>query len=194
MKKNSKIRHRPLTLVALIRRLALGFISSILIALISYGAYWGYQANLTYNGYCRTENKYLTDDEKIKAAVSTILKIYPPAVIRTQDGPHDWTLSAPKHPIYYRDLNEFFSVNSDCCEITKTRNSEEGIPTFMERLTGTVSAYMRINYEVRYVDSDGIQKSIPSSNHIPISNCGKPARKWQPGDYFFEFHPSNFDN
>ena len=149
----------------------------------------GFFAGMSYAGYCLREGKVLSDDEKIRTVVMNILKKYPPAVIRTPVA-YGWSISSPARPIYYKDIDDFISLNPACCEITKTRDPEEGGPYFMERLTGTVSGYARIDYQVRYWEDGGV-KSVLSKNHLPISNCGKPTRKWHPGDYFFEFHPSN---
>jgi len=162
---------------------------TVLVVVLVVALRMGFSAGMRYAGYCFEEQKTLSDNEKIRAVVSNVLKKYPPAVIRTPVD-NGWRVSAPDKPIYYKDVDEFLALNPGCCELTETRGPEEGGPYFMERLTGTVSGYARIDYLVRYREND-VVKSVQSKNHLPISNCGKPTRKWYPGDYFFGFHPSN---
>ncbi|HEX5803715.1 MAG TPA: hypothetical protein VFY24_11875 [Azospira sp.] len=151
----------------------------------------GFSAGMSYAGYCFAEQKTLSDNEKIRALVDNVLKKSPPAVALKEIRPGVPSYTVPSDPIRYEDVDEFLALNPGCCELTETRDPEEGGPYFMERLTGTVSGYARIDYLVRYRE-DGVVKSVPSKNHLPVSNCGKPTRKWYPGDYFFGFHPSNF--
>lgn len=169
-------------------------ISIIFIAsTVIYSSYYVvHNAFLSYTGFCFKENRYLSAEEKLRATVENILTKYPPAIIK-KSNKIGWSNSAPEHPVYYKNTDEFFSINQNCCELIKIRNIDEGEPVFMERLTGTVSGYARIDYQVRYIE-DGVERSALSQNSFAISNCGIPARKWQPGDYFFEFHPSNLAN
>ena len=166
-------------------------ISVLLVVLAFVASRYAFKAGMSYAGYCFAEDKTLSDNEKMRAVVKHVLKKYPPAVIRTPVDSLAWSVSSPEEPIHYKDVDDFLTLNPGCCELTEMRSPEEGSGfNFMERLTGTVSGYARIDYRVLYRE-DGVVKSILSKNHLAISNCGKPARKWQPGDYFFGFHPSN---
>lgn len=172
-----------------IRWIILSAAFALVVAVVSRLSFF---AGMSYVGYCFPEMKVLSNEEKIRAVVENVLRKYPPAVIRTPvDG--GWSVSSPNKPIYYKDVDEFLTLNPNCCEFTKIRDPEEGGPYFMERLTGTVSGYARIDYQVRYWDGEGTE-SVLSKNHLAISNCGKPTRKWYPGDYFFGFHPSNLSD
>ncbi len=154
-----------------------------------------YIARLSYTGYCFSEGKYLSDQEKLRLVVVHVLKEYPPRLIVTYSEEDKRNHAGPRPSgkvIAYQDVDEFLLVNTPCCEVTKARKEYENSgPTFMEKLTGTVSSFVGMDYWVRYWGDAGKAKSIKTLGFYPISNCGKPTRKWIPGEYFFEFRPSN---
>lgn len=137
----------------------------------------GFSAGMSYAGYCFAEQKTLSDNEKIRAVVSNVLKKYPPAVALKEIRPGVPSYTVPSDPIRYKDVDEFLALNPGCCELTQSRNPEEGVGfTFMERLKGTASSFARIDYQVRYRE-DGAVKSVISKNHFAISNCGEPQEE-----------------
>ena len=150
--------------------------SSIL--LVTFGiVYLGNLARLTHNGYCHAADKYLTDEEKIRVALEDFLKKYPPPVIRTPVETNVWSLSVPKKPIYYRDLNEFLSLNLDCCKFTPPAVFREGNGQFTlaERLRGVATNLINLKYSVRYYGEDNTMRSIETTGYLYITSCGTPG-------------------
>lgn len=151
-----------------------------------------YVARQNYLGYCFAQHRYLSDQEKVASVVVHLLQNYPPAMLRTPVEPGVWHATRPQRPLYYTSVADFLARNPDCCALSLTRKELEGSgPTLMERVTGTVSAFVGTEYKVRYRDDQDSIREIAVTGFQAISNCGKPSRKWYPGDYFFEFHPSN---
>jgi hypothetical protein len=162
------------------RRLKLALLYIALGVVIAYGAYLGYLARLTYRGYCHAEGKYLTNEEKIRVALEDLLEKYPPPVIRTPVS-YGWSLDIPKNPIHYRGVDEFLAVNPDCCKVDPTEKfMEGGTLTLVERLTGTASSVVEVNYLVRYRRKDGTADSIKTTGRLHITNCGTPGTPWEP--------------
>lgn len=149
-------------------------------------AYFGYLGWLTNNGYCHAQGKYLTDEEKIRVALKDELKKYPPSVIRTPNDPtKGGNLTVPSNPIYYRDVDEFLSLNPDCCKVSPTEAFTEGSTvTLLEKLTGTATSVIETNYLVRYRGEDGLEHSIKTTPSLHITNCGTPGKPWSPFGFF----------
>ncbi len=159
--------------------------------LFLFAAYRLYIGSYNYSGYCFDEGKYLTDQEKIVAVVNEILKQYPPPVIshvvknddvmKNKSATNKRTNrrvtenTPPGLPIYYRNLDEFFQINSACCKVTAVRGIDDEPPTFWERVTGKVSAFVSVNYLVRYQDETGHERSTSLSPYPAVSNCGRPV-------------------
>ena len=163
------------------RRLKLALMYIALGAVIAYGTYLGYLARLTYTGYCHAEGKYLTDEEKIRVAVTDLLTKYPPPVIQTQVEINVWHQSVPNHPIHYRDVDQFLALNPDCCKVDPTEKfMEGGTLTLIEKLTGTATSVVEVNYLVRYRLDDGEEASIKTTSYLHITNCGTPGTPWSP--------------
>lgn len=140
-----------------------------------------YIGRMNYAGYCFSEGKYLTDEEKVRVAVADVLKLYPPPVIRTPVEPDVWKLSYPERPIYYRDVDEFLALNPSCCAISQVRNEHEGYRLgLLEKSSGKVTRFVDMNYAVRYFDAENKMQSIAVKGYLSISNCGKPVRWWEP--------------
>lgn len=158
-------------------------------AVIACGAYLGYLARLTYNGYCHAERKYLTDEEKIRVAVADVIRKYPPPIMQIPVS-YGWSLDIPENPIYYRDVDDFLEQNPNCCFISRmslNKGMDNTEPRFIERATGGVSAFVSMNYAVRYLDVSKTTKSVDVTGYLALSNCGIPVRWWNPLDSDFYF-------
>lgn len=151
-----------------------------------------YLAWMNYHGYCFEQKKYLSQQELQRSVIAALLKHYPPAVERSPIA-GGWSQSVPARFVPYQDVEHFLSSNPNCCSVSQTRKELEGSgATLMEKLTGTVVSFVDLNYTVRYWDKQNIFQESQIKSFQAVSNCGKPTRKWYPGEYFFEFHPSNF--
>jgi hypothetical protein len=163
------------------RRLKRALLCIVLGAVIVYGIYQGHLARLTNTGYCHASEKYLTDEEKIRVALADLLKKYPPPVIQKQIEPNVWHQSFPNNPIYYRNTDEFLSLNQNCCKVFPTEKfMEGGALTLVEKLTGTATSIVEVNYLVRYRREDGNAHAIKATSRLHITNCGTSGTPWSP--------------
>ena len=170
-------------------RLKLLLIWATFAAVLGYGVYLGYLGWLTTNGYCHAQGKYLTDDEKIRVALVDLLSKYPPAVVLGKHHPDAKVLGylSPQNPIHYRDVDDFLSLNPDCCIVGSTSgeprvtNPEDiGPANLIETLMGTATRAIEVTYLVRFKDANDVAQSIRTTGWLHISNCGTPAKPWTP--------------
>jgi hypothetical protein len=186
------------------RCMKLGLMVVLMVSAIAYGIYIGYLARLTYIGYCHTEDKHLTDEEKIAMALSDLLQKYPPLttlalgdllkkyppsidrkLIKVEEwsaAPREaWHMFKPEKPIYYRDVKYFLMMNPDCCKIYSTSTVMEGGElSLVEVLMGTATEIVEVNYLVRYWDEENVEKSIKTVDYLHITSCGTPGKPWSP--------------
>lgn len=152
-----------------------------------------YVAKLNYAGYCFAEDKYLSDAEKIRKAVEATLKNYPPSNLigYRHDLQRDDQVPQPAgQVIHYSSVDEFYSLNPECCAVSPVvayKGSESYGAEFREKVTGTISGFVYMNYSVRYKDTNAVVQSIKVVSYLPISNCGEIVTWWRPllSDVFF---------
>lgn len=168
-------------------------VPTLIILLISY-----WYLNLPPEGYCQTENRRLTDRERIEKVVRTVLNEYPRAFTpEWPGGSSEGTLSdgqwfkptkkvgdgdiqimyKPSQPIPYRDMKEFFELNPSCCYVTQNYHPAYGegggLVSSWDRLTGEKSAIAVVTWKLRYIDNDGIlQTEEAHESYRWMDNCG----------------------
>lgn len=169
------------------RRLKWALLWLVLGSAVGYGVYI---ARLSYSGYCFAEGRYLSDAEKVRVAVADVLKKYPPSVELRKHHPDAKIVGylPPEKPIFYRDVDEFLALNPGCCAITLRRKElEDSGARFEDKLTGTVSSFVGMDYWVLYWDDDNKEQAIKTEGYLPLSNCGKPVRWWTGLESYSEF-------
>ena len=72
--------------------------------------------------------------------------------------------------IAYKDIQEFYALNPDCCKIARTVGSE-GVGVSRIRDEGAGVAV--INYRVRYLDDAGKPQELMHEWIEPVSHCAK---------------------
>ena len=128
-------------------------------------------------GPCSDKGMVLSKDEIIREATSILLKNYPPNVIRKNSGQGVFSLSKPDSPIYYKNLDEFFTLNPDCCHFVWMRNVDEGEFGLFNRLSGRSIGYVVFNYKVRFKDGHGDFNSLHANASFAVTSCGFPVEK-----------------
>lgn len=151
---------------------------------VTLGSYKGWQ---NYTGYCAAEGRRLTDQEKIRIVVEQILAGYPKPGesidrVRIENGVRKWE-SIPKHPAHpipYRDINEFYSMNPDCCKVTKKFHDGDGwvVLPVLGRITGAYSDYVTVTYNLRYRDEQGNEQQKIIKTYPVITNCGETGNRF----------------
>jgi hypothetical protein len=134
-------------------------------------------AGMNYTGYCHAEGRYLSDEEKIDSAVQHVLAGYstsvefPVKIVNGsfQRGPK-WDKS--RNTIRYKDANEFFEENPDCCKFSMVIG-EGYTASIIDRIFGYISTFVTIRYKVRYFDDDNIERYNDGGQAVAIKNCGQ---------------------
>jgi cbb3-type cytochrome oxidase subunit 3 len=135
--------------------------------------YCAYFAYMNHKGYCFAQEKYLTDDEKIRVAIAHEIRRYPRTERYTDSGLLVEYLP-PQNLIPYRDVDEFLTINPNCCQLRKKRNSEQPVLLFREWTTGAVTSFASIAYQDRFLDEESNSKIILRTAYPALSNCGVP--------------------
>jgi|CXWL01.1.fsa_nt_gi c-di-AMP phosphodiesterase-like protein len=126
--------------------------------------------------FCIEQNRELSDHEKLDAAVREVIRTYPPAIIKYNFQYKNGELvgysnKQPEQPIPYKDLKDFYAQNPGCCHLINMRNVEEGRIDFYARVRWQHSAFVEINYRVKYLDDSNTQREIMHKWSRPISHC-----------------------
>lgn len=159
------------------------FVKDNLIKLVLIGllAIW---VGLNCLGFCFDKKRVLSDDEKIRIVVADILANYP-KVVEGQwsippgesDGSTNWEKKfLPARPIPYLDMDEFFSLNPDCCYVTQHYQSiyvSEGGDVGGCGWFGGKSAVVVVHYLFRYQDEKGEMRTELLEHYPAMNNCGK---------------------
>lgn len=163
----------------------------------------GGKAVLNYTGYCFEQSRYLTDEERIRDAVGSIVGTYPrityaydtlPKVgyevvqdnsrrcgqgdASRWDGSNGGTAIDPEQLIMYRDIDEFLAVNPDCCRFARYGLYGElgRIDELWPKITGYSAGFVSVKYRVRYRDAAGAVQSKLSAVSWSYTTCGAPTR------------------
>ena len=138
---------------------------------------------INYFGFCYHQMRILSNEEKIKIVAAHILARYPkPGAVHEQLNagssiPRWSTVKTwPENPIPYHDMNEFFLLNPNCCQVTTNYKSigGEGISvSCWSRLMGFESSIVGVRYFLRYLDDEGAVQTKLIEIFPTISNCGE---------------------
>ena len=119
---------------------------------------------MNYFGFCHGSGRFLTEREKIDAAIEDAISPYPPPLASLGNYP-------PKDPIPYASIEEFRRLNPNCCTLSNSARKAPEV-SFFSRVKGTNSTYVLVNFLVRFRDEDGNEVSEPASTFSAITNCG----------------------
>ena len=125
---------------------------------------------LNYSGFCMKEGRWLSDDEKIRAAIQAVVNRHT-AYIFDATGNKTIQIKNPVQP--YANIQEFLAINPQCCEIGPVGGDGYIPQTLYTRVIGKHAGNVVVRYLERTVESDGsIRKQMTTIQPI-ISNCGK---------------------
>jgi hypothetical protein len=128
---------------------------------------------LSYKGFCWEENRFLSQYEKKIYAVRYILEHYPPVLAfhgNVGNGERAF-YKRPDEPIRYRSIEEFFRINPNCCSVVE-KGYKGFEPSVASKLTGSISSFVKVDFNVRYLDDKGKVSSKQHTMYLAISNCG----------------------
>lgn len=149
---------------------------SLILFLTPFFIYGGYRGYFNYSGYCFDERRYLSDAEKINLAVRGVMGTYLSGIQYEEkvNARREAANNSKKHYIPYRNIEEFFSLNPNCCKVTKEFHDRDGEVKvgFFDRITGSISDYVVVKYFSRYLDDQGIEQKNLITTYPAISSCG----------------------
>ena len=149
---------------------------------------------LNYFGFCFDRMRFLSDEEKVKLAINNVLTEYPSKgfsekfyrTLPKSDQDNDLYLygngssgGVPKHPIAYMSLEEFVSLNPNCCQVTQDYHAKYkddlggDSTTFWSRVTGRKTSVVVVQYSLLYRDKAGKMQSKGMEFYSGMTNCGK---------------------
>ncbi len=149
-------------------------------------------AALNYSGFCFEQRRYLSDEERIRDAVDGALEHYSDIrfvhaelpqpgypILKNIDsgsrrGDEKGMVLKAEQLIYYRNSDEFLSVNPGCCSVTREGLYGEFIYAgLFDKITGYSAGYVNLKFRVRYRDAANTVQSAFSAHSWNYTNCGK---------------------
>jgi hypothetical protein len=126
---------------------------------------------LNYSGFCVSEFRYLSDDEKIRNVVSGLAKGGVSRVFAERGGKTVEVGTITTLP--YENIEQFFAANPDCCQVGPIVREGYYEPTPARRLTGIVSDIVAVRYLRRTVDAGGAVSTENVLVQFSMSACGR---------------------
>jgi hypothetical protein len=127
---------------------------------------------LNYVGFCVPEDRFLSDDERIRKAVDRV-NHYGLIVL-------DHALPGDVHggqitQIPYQNVDDFLAQNQGCCHFGVPDYPRDSAPPppMLDRLMGGYLGYVEINYMVRYLDDHNTQQATKKRWYVTMGNCGR---------------------
>lgn len=123
--------------------------------------------------YCFKKAKWVSDQEKITAAINFVLEVYPFIASRERLAKTTNSLQPGNNytPIDYKSLDEFMKLNPDCCKIVRDENYQ---PNIMETvLFSRSSSLVQVRYKLRYISFDGKSTERQVVERHQFTTCGE---------------------
>lgn len=113
--------------------------------------------------FCFSKWRFTTEKEHVSSAVTRI--------IQNSNSTVNIGAPNPEKKVPFTSLQEFFTLNPDCCEVLPSEWSSDPL-LFLDKYFGYEGARVSIKYIERYFDSDGNYKTRPVSSTFRSSSCG----------------------
>lgn len=138
-----------------------------------------------YQGYCSQTGALPPDAEKIDRGIEHLLGYYPKdgrtldRFIADMPALRATSVEGSKVPIPYLGIEDFKSVNKDCCRVVAVpRDPEQPRLDWPSRLLGSGASYVEIRYRLRYIDANGKRVEAEREVTYAIANCGRVWKGW----------------
>jgi hypothetical protein len=111
--------------------------------------------------------RYLSNEEKIRLVFEYQNNRTKMPVETTDKGTQYY------EQVKYKNFEEFVKMNPNCCQINPGGGYDTPPPDFLERITGFDAHDVIVtNFEMRYLDEKGNQKSRAIKFENTLQNCG----------------------
>jgi hypothetical protein len=131
---------------------------------------------LNHSGFCFGKLRYLSDDEKIDAAVDHLAAGDLLHWYRVGPQPDDWRAVHMDRP---ETVHDFLAADPDCCRIVPG-GGDGRRPTFLGRVLGQVSDVVEIDHVRHFVDDRGVVQAEPVRSCAYVSPCGTVVNDFLP--------------
>lgn len=135
-----------------------------------------YRATRNYSGYCSSTGLRLSDEEKIELAIKQVIRKTSPGGElfievsgRAVSTGHRYNYDA----LPYKNVDEFMSVNKNCCRVVEDWPEIGASPGLYARITGEFSGFVRIDFLRQKVKGDGSVMREKNRNYVALTNCGR---------------------
>lgn len=139
-------------------------IGAVTVAALMAEHFW----TLRENDYCFQQKRFVTDGEAIEAALQSVI-VENTTTVRTQSG-QQVRLSTARLK-QYTSIDHLLTGNPGCCSVTDVPSRAYAITTFNDRLFGTATRIVTIEYKQRVIEEESVRE-IPARKQILISSCG----------------------
>ena len=129
----------------------------VILAICAFVAKTAWDMGRQYEGVCLEKGRALTDEEKIRALVKEINKR--PMV------PIDF-ISYKSIPS--ASVDEFLKENTNCCKVEYYNMESRSL----DKAIGAYAGHVTVNYTVRYLDENGVERQKLLTVTRTIENCG----------------------
>jgi hypothetical protein len=137
------------------------------------------RGGLNYSGFCWAEKRWLSDEERIDAAIEHL--------INRDEMYLEGAIAGEKvyKVVPYTTIEDFKEKNPNCCEVAYVTDMTHS--PILDSMTGVVSVWMpEISGTVNYIH-DGKQYELYTKISrgydgwylVPMSNCGKILDHWK---------------
>jgi len=124
---------------------------------------------LNYLGFCYSTMRFISDQEKIEAAVRwTIRKESVVIPIKTDRGTTYTSVPFER----YSTVQDFLRRNPSCCRVGITSGDDIPKPSFIRRILGLYADIVEVNLTVSYT-TNGESKVVPVRRSWAVTACGR---------------------
>lgn len=155
-------------------RLTIGII--FVFTVVGVIAVFYFHVNRVSSGYCSKENRYPSDEERVRSAIEYVLRTFPPdnflpVLVNGNVVIRPVPLKAGSS---YRDVEDFMIRNPECCTITDSDPSVGRPQGLWLRWSGAFYDYVRVHYIVSYIEQ-GHAVIVPYTEYVPLDVCADVA-------------------
>lgn len=127
----------------------------------------GTPAGLNYSGFCMSQGRWLSDEEKIRLAIKSLIQQDTVLIETPEKGTQQFKA------VKYTEVDQFLNKNPNCCK-TEIRVGDDFVPrNYFTAIAGKHADNIRIEYIANYLDQDNKIQSQKVKIVPLISNCGK---------------------
>jgi hypothetical protein len=127
--------------------------------------------NLSFDGFCFRERRFLSQNESFQAAIATILARKSEQLISHRPASINFSVVPV---IKYADSDDFRRQNPGCCTVVPRNTGDSGPYTsFDQRLFGHAAKIVSVTYTIHYLDETGARTKATKTEQFAITNCGR---------------------